>query len=122
MTSMIDLQVTELVEKSKYLYLITKCHFGSAVYLLYNVFMKMLYLCFTKSSNICWSGSLSLKNNDGLKHFVKLSQSSSAPCRVFWVGVFRGVSNCPSGIIKRILTVKVMVAKFSVKENWQVFF
>lgn len=80
MTSMIDLQVTELVEKSKYLYLITKCHFGSAVYLLYNVFMKMLYLCFTKSSNICWSGSLSLKNNDGLKHFVKLSQSSSAPC------------------------------------------
>lgn len=26
MTSMIDLQVTELVGKSKYLYLITKCH------------------------------------------------------------------------------------------------
>lgn len=105
MTSMIDLQVTELLEKSKYLYLITKCHFGSAVYLLHDVFMKMLYLCFTKSSNICWSGSLSLNNNDGLKHFVKQSQSSSsmtscAPCRVFWVGVFRGVSNCPSGIIK----------------------
>lgn len=78
MPSMIDLQVTELVEKSKYLYLITKCHFGSAVYLLYDVFMKMLYLCFTKSSNICWSGSLSLNNNDGLKHFVKQCRKAAA--------------------------------------------
>lgn len=111
MTSMIDLQVTELVGKSKYLYLITKwCKYRCQRLSIYCIMCLWKCCVCVLHSRLIFAGlrlsAWTTTDWSTLWNCRKAAAQRSPALRVFWVGVFRGVSNCPSGIIKRIWLLK----------------